>query len=238
MRTELRIVAALGTLPEIHAYGGLAARRTGRDTVHLIGTAATPLGGDELDITIVVGPGASLVVRSVAATIALPSPATTFSRSHWRYEVAEGGSLDIDPEPMIVAGGARHHARTTVLIAPDAGIRVRERVQIGRSGEESGGWIGDVIADVGAVPLLRHRLELGADSACEDGIAAPRALDSELVYPDDRPAFTDGLVTSRLPLAAGGTLFTRVGRVLTENRSGRGPTGPLGEPRPAAVVPC
>ncbi|WP_327098385.1 urease accessory protein UreD [Nocardia vinacea] len=216
MRTEVRIVAAVGTLPEIHASGGLAARRTGPDTVHLIGTAATPLGGDELDIEIVVGAGARLVVRSVAATIALPSTRTPLSLAHWHFDVA--GELDFDPEPTIVAGGAHHHTVTEVRLTPDARLRLRERVQIGRIGEDDGGWRGDLIADIGALPLLRHRLELGAGSATDDNLAAPRALDSELVYPDDRPVETDGLVAARLPLALGGTLSTRTGPLLVSTR--------------------
>lgn len=216
MRTEVRIVAAVGALPEIHASGGLAARRTGPDTVHLIGTAATPLGGDELDIEIVVGAGARLVVRSVAATIALPSMRTPLSLAHWHFDVA--GELDFDPEPTIVAGGAHHHAVTEVRLTPDAQLRLRERVQIGRTGEDGGGWRGDLIADIGALPLLRHRLELGAGSATDDNLAAPRALDSELVYPDDRPVETDGLVAARLPLALGGTLSTRTGPLLVSTR--------------------
>ncbi|MEV4237544.1 urease accessory protein UreD [Nocardia sp. NPDC049737] len=216
MRTEVRIVAAVGALPEIHASGGLAARRTGPDTVHLIGTAATPLGGDELDIEIVVGAGARLVVRSVAATIALPSMRTPLSLAHWHFDVA--GELDFDPEPTIVAGGAHHHAVTEVRLTPDAQLRLRERVQIGRTGEDGGGWRGDLIADIGALPLLRHRLELGAGSATDDDLAAPRALDSELVYPDDRPVETDGLVAARLPLALGGTLSTRTGPLLVSTR--------------------
>ncbi|WP_433602839.1 urease accessory protein UreD [Nocardia sp. CA-135953] len=216
MRTEVRIVAAVGTLPDIHASGGLAARRTGPDTVHLIGTAATPLGGDELDIEIVVGAGARLVVRSVAATIALPSTRTPLSLAHWHFDVA--GELDFDPEPTIVAGGAHHHAVTEVRLTPDARLRLRERVQIGRTGEDGGGWRGDLIADIGALPLLRHRLELGAGGAADDNLAAPRALDSELVYPDDRPVETDRLVASRLPLALGGTLATRTGPLLVSTR--------------------
>ncbi|MEV2222339.1 urease accessory protein UreD [Nocardia vinacea] len=216
MRTEVRIVAAVGTLPEIHASGGLAARRTGPDTVHLIGTAATPLGGDELDIEIVVGGGARLVVRSVAATIALPSTRTPLSSAHWHFDVA--GELDFDPEPTIVAGGAHHHTVTEVRLTPDARLRLRERVQIGRTGEDEGGWRGDLIADIGALPLLRHRLELGAGSATDDNLAAPRALDSELVYPDDHPVETDGLAAARLPLALGGTLSTRTGPLLVSMR--------------------
>ncbi|MFD3594188.1 urease accessory protein UreD [Nocardia sp. NPDC058640] len=209
MRTELSIVAAPGRLPRIDAVGGLAGRHTGIDTVHLIGTAATPLGGDVLDITIVVRPGARLVVRSVAATIALPGAETMLSHAHWRFDVGAGAELDFDPEPTIVAGGAIHHAVTTVQVAPDARLRLRERVQLGRSNEDGGGWRGDLIADLGEIPLLRHRLELGADSWADDRLSAPRALDSELVYPDDRPAWSGSVDQVRLPLAAGGSLATR-----------------------------
>lgn len=218
MRTELSIVAAPGRLPRIDAVGGLAGRFTGADTVHLIGTAATPLGGDELDIRIVVAPGARLVVRSVAATIALPSAATPLSVAHWRFEVGEAGELDFDPEPTIVAGGAIHHTVTTVLVAPDARLRLRERVQLGRSGEDGGGWRGDLRADLGEIPLLRHRLELGSGTTVDDRLRAPRAIDSELRYPDDRPAGSDSIDEVRLPLAAGGSLATRTSARLHRSR--------------------
>ncbi|WP_231951695.1 hypothetical protein [Nocardia terpenica] len=45
-------------------------------------------------------------------------------------------------------------------------------------------------------------------------LLAPRALESELRYPDNRPPETIGLDSARLPLAAGGSLFTRTGRLL------------------------
>ncbi|MGK8522904.1 urease accessory protein UreD [Nocardia asteroides] len=214
MRTELRIVACPTAVPQIHATGGLSARRTGRDVVHLIGTAATPLGGDELDIVIVVAPGADLVVRSVAATLALPGSATPLSIGRWHLEVGSGGSLDLDPEPMVVAGGASHHTVTTVRLASGARLRMRERVQLGRFGEDGGQWRGDVIADLDDMPLLRHRLALGAGTPADDALSAPRALESELVYPDDRATTTSGLTRTRLPLAAGGSLFTRTGSLL------------------------
>lgn len=214
MRTEVRIVATAAALPEIHACGGLSARRTGPRTVHLIGTAATPLGGDELDIVVVVEPGAELRVRSAAATLALPGATTPLSLARWHLEVGSGGALDFDPEPMIVAGAARHHTVTTIQLASDSRLRMRERVQIGRTGEDAGQWRGDLIADVDATPLLRHRLELGAGTSADDALAAPRALESELVYPDGRPAATTGLTQTRLPLAAGGSLFTRTGSLL------------------------
>ncbi|MRH88420.1 urease accessory protein [Nocardia sp. SYP-A9097] len=214
MRTELRIDAVAGALPRIHAVGGLAARRTGLDTVHVIGTAATPLGGDELDIRIAVGAGARLLVRSVAATIALPGRQTRKSFAHWHFEVAAGGELDFDPEPTVVAGGAEHETLTTVCLEPGARLRLRERVQVGRTGEDHGYWSGELNADIGDLPLLRHRLDLGADALTDDALSGPRALESILTYPDAARAETTGLDAALLPLAAGGTLFTRTANLL------------------------
>jgi urease accessory protein len=223
LRTELRITAKAGTSPTSHATGGLAARLTAPDTVHLIGTAATPLGGDHLDITITVAPGARLLLRSVAATIALPGSSTVRSTAHWRIDVGEDAELDFDPEPLIVAGAAEHHTITTLRLAPTARVRLRERVQIGRCDEDAGHWRGDLTADIthlalpdserqpqSTVPLLRHRLELGPDTIADDLLGRPRALISELTYPDARMTVTEGTEGAVLPLAAGGTLYTRV----------------------------
>ncbi|MFF2549885.1 urease accessory protein UreD [Nocardia sp. NPDC058058] len=214
MRTELRIDAAAGELPRIHAVGGLAARLTGPDTVHLIGTAATPLGGDELDIRITVGAGARLSVRSVAATIALPGRTTPKSFAHWHFEVAADGELDFDPEPTVVAGGAEHETLSTVRLEDGARLRLRERVQVGRIGEDHGYWSGELNADIGDVPLLRHRLDLGAEACTDDALSGPRALESILTYPDSRSAEFTGVAAALLPLAAGGTLFTRTATLL------------------------
>ncbi|WP_040823224.1 urease accessory protein UreD [Nocardia jiangxiensis] len=211
MRTEVRIVASPGVLPRIHATGGLAARHTGPDVVHLIGTAATPLGGDELDIAVVVEPGARLRVRSVAATIALPGRATPLSHAHWSLEVGAGGELEFDPEPTIIAGGAVHETVSTVHLADDARLHLRERIQIGRTGESSGHWRADLIADLDRIPLLRHRLELGENSPTDDALSAPRAITSVLRYPDESPSRTTGLDAALLPLAAGGSLYTWTG---------------------------
>ncbi len=211
MRTEVRIVARPGAWPRIHATGGLAARHTAPDTVHLVGTAATPVGGDEIHVTIVVEPGAQLRLRSVAATLALPGRLTRHSCAHWLFEVGEGGTLDVDPEPVIVAADAIHESLSAVRLAPDATVHLRERVQIGRTGEDSGTWHGTLSADLGDTPLLRHTMALGTDTATDDYLAAPRALTSVLRYPDDDPAHTEALASAKLPLAAGGSLYTWTG---------------------------
>lgn len=193
-------------------------RVTGRDTVHLIGTAATPLGGDTIDVAITVAPGARLRVRSVAATIALPSRDTPASTSRWRYTVGASGCLDVAPEPLIVAGGAAHAAKTVVTLAGGARIRLCERVQLGRDGEDAGRWRGELRADLDGRPLLVHAVELGPGAATDDLLDAPRALVSDLRYPDDADSVTDGLGYARLPLAGGGTLATRLSTRLALSR--------------------
>ncbi|WP_432420695.1 urease accessory protein UreD [Nocardia farcinica] len=214
----LRFVAVAGRVAHMAARGGLAARHTGAERVHLIGTAATPLGGDHIAVTVLVGPGARLSLRGVAATMALPGRGTLASSAHWHFEVAEGGELDVDTPAMIVAGGAEHATVTSVGLAACSRLRLREQVQIGRTGERHGRWRGDLIADLGELPLVRHRLELGAGVATDDALTAPRALISELCYPDERPASTTGLDAARLPLALGGSLSTGLGETLAHTR--------------------
>ena len=203
MRSEVLIVAVPGRLPRIEATGGLAGRCTQPDTVHLVSTAATPLGGDTLRVRVVVEAGARLRVRTVAATLVLPGTETLLSEASWDVEVA--GELDVDPQPTVVAGGSAHRTQTRLQLAYSARVRIREQIQIGRSNEADGHWSGLLHADVAGAPLLRHRIELGSGAVGDDEIAAPRACVSELRYPD--PSF-DAPGQLVLSLARGGSLAT------------------------------
>lgn len=214
MHSTLHIVASRGRLPQLSAIGGLAARVTGPDTVHLIGIAALPLGGDHIDVSIRVHAGATLAVRSVAASVALPGPATVMSTASWTLDVEDCATLDVDPEPMVVASNAVHRVTTVVRLAASATLRLRERTQIGRDGETGGSWSGELLADLVGIPMVRHRIELGAGSAVDDLIGAPRSIVSELVFPDKRTVETTGVHYVRLPLATGGTLSTWLGATL------------------------
>lgn len=202
MHSDVQVVAQRGRFPRIECRGALAARHTEPDTVHLVSAAATPLGGDTIAIRIIVEPGARLRLRSAAASLALPGAATTESHACWHIEVA--GELDLDPEPTIVAGAARHRSDVTVCLADATTLRIRERVQIGRTGECDGFWSGAVCADVAGMPLLRHRMELGPTSVADDALGTPLACVSELRYPE--PATDAAGVT--LALAGGGSLST------------------------------
>lgn len=202
MRTDVLIVARPGLRPRIECRGALAARCTRPGTVHLVSTAAHPLGGDEITIRLVVESAAALAVRSTAASIVLPGAASLESLMAWEIEAA--GELDLDPEPTVVAASARHFSDVRVWVGDGARLRIRERVQIGRAGEREGFWSGRTVADLSGRPLLRHRTELGAGSVADDAIGAPLAGISELRYPD--PA-ADAAGTT-FGLAAGGSLST------------------------------
>jgi urease accessory protein len=208
MLSDVLIVARPDRAPSIECAGGVAARRTDADTVHLVSAAATPLGGDTIRVRVVVEPGARLRVRSAAATMAMPGMATMESRASWDLEVA--GDLDLDPQPTIVAGQARHLSTIRLTLTGDGRARLRERVQIGRSYEREGFWSGWMHADVDGAPLLRHRVELGTGSVTDDDLGTPLACVSELRYPES--AF-DAMGTL-LELAAGGCLATWQGERL------------------------
>lgn len=182
MHTQVLIVATAGRGPRIECVGGIAARRTAPDAVHLVSTAATPLGGDTIDVRVIVEAGARLQVRSVAAMVVLPGATTTQSRSGWELEVA--GELDLDPEPTVIAGGSSHQATTRLQIAEAGRVRLRERVQVGRAGEQQGFWEGALHVDHDALPVVRHRVELGAGAVGDDEIATARAYVSEFRYPE------------------------------------------------------
>ena len=208
MLSDVLIVACAGRAPRIECAGGVAGRRTDADTVHLVSAAATPLGGDTIRFRVVVERGAVLRVRSAAATMAMPGPVTMESRATWDLEVE--GLLDLDPQPTIVAGEARHVTSTRLALGSGGSVRLRERVQIGRFHERQGFWSGAVHADVGGAPLLRHRVEIGTGAATDDDLGASRACVSELRYPETG---FEGAGTI-LELAAGGCLATWQGERL------------------------
>ncbi|MGL4305858.1 MAG: urease accessory protein UreD [Mycobacteriaceae bacterium] len=213
MRTELTIVASPSRSPRIHASGGLSARLASDGVVHIISTAATPLGGDEIFVRVIVEELAALTIHTVAATVVLPGVECDDSYSVWSYEVEQGASLRAIPQAMIVAAHSVHRSMATVHAAASSRILLREQVQIGRCGEGNGFWSGEIDATIEDRPLLRHRVELGQTAVGSDSIAAPRASISELIYPGTE--HKDPPVNSvSMTLARGGSLLSWQGQTL------------------------
>lgn len=209
MRTEVEIVARPGpggrtVLPVLRASGALAVRATGPGSVHLVGTAAGPLGGDSVTVTVTVEAGAQLRLRSAAASVVLPSATGCPSGTTVALDVA--GALDLGLEPTVVTARATHLATTTARLGPAGRLRLIERVVLGRAGEGPGRWTGTVRAERDGRPLLHTTQELGPGGAGWAAPFTPRAYAAELVLDGSSVDPAVGTDTVRLPLEGGWTV--------------------------------
>lgn len=165
LRVELASGSGDSALLECVSSGPLVLRRTGSrgpmPTVHFVGGAAGPMGGDRWRIDVAVGAGAALRVRSVAASIALPDRAGRSSLLEIHADLGPGATLDWAPEPLILAAGATHTTTATVRVAEGATLRWREDVVCGRANEESGTGFARLRVAYDGAPLLAHDLGLG-----------------------------------------------------------------------------
>jgi urease accessory protein len=187
--------------------------------VHLVNAAGGPLAGDRLRLDIDVAAGVRLMVRSAAATVALPGHGPGPSSMDVRAEVASGGALDFRPEPTVAAAGCHHRVTAEIILGEGAHLRFREEVVLGRFGEVAGSVHTTLRADVrrasSSWPLLRQELALTPDTP---GLAGPavlggaRAVGSLLVAGPGpaglgaSAAVADGVAV--LPLAGPGVLVT------------------------------
>ncbi|KPM56829.1 urease accessory protein UreD [Frankia sp. CcI49] len=215
-RTAVRARAALrveldadGTarIAELRSAVPVILRRTGGSgrvvVIHLVGGAGGPLAGDDLGLDIAVGAGAHLVVRSVAATVALPGHGAGPSTFAVHAQVGPAAALSWLPEPTVVAAGARHRMTTEITLTPDSSLRYREEILLGRFGEPGGSLTTSLRVDVDVDreappapsvhpassvprrrPLLCQELRLGPDLPGAAGpavLAGARAIGSVLV---------------------------------------------------------
>lgn len=165
MRALARVVAEAdgwgGTrLVTLRSEAPLVVRATGGG-VYLVGGAAGPLAGDDLSIEIAVGPGARVILRSAAASVALPGRVPGPSRLAVRATVASGGELRWLPEPVVAARGCDHWMDAVLDVAAGGRLEWREELVLGRHGEAPGSVATRLHVDLDGRPLLRHELALG-----------------------------------------------------------------------------
>ena len=210
VRTVVEVVARRRSggrtvLPVLRATGQLALRRTGPSTVHLVATAFGPLGGDDATLRFVVEEGATLVVRSVAAAVALPARAAT-RPSVQRIEATVGGSLDLRPEPTVVAARAHHRTQLTAGLGPCGELTATDQVLLGRAGEEPGRWTGTTRIERDCRPLLHTTVGLGPGEPAWSPPVALRAYASAVHLENsagDEAGVATGQDAVRLPLPGG-----------------------------------
>jgi urease accessory protein len=231
VRATARIVAVAGDsgtrLATVRSEPPLLLRRTGPETVHLVGGAAGPLGGDRLRIEIEVGPGALLCLRTVAASLALPGASGGASLLEVHATVAAGGRLRWLPEPLIAARACDHVSRSTVELDEGASLVWREELVCGRHGEQPGDARLDTTVRYAGGTLMRQEVAVGPRAAGWDGpavLGGGRATGSLLVVD---PAWADkppeptvlGPAAALMPLVGPAALATATGADLREVRT-------------------
>lgn len=139
--------------------------RTTRDRVLFVGSAAAPVGGDELVLDVVIGSGATGALGTAAATVVWPGSTgdDAWSTSATRVRVADGGHLDWMPEPVVSVVGSRHRAITWVDLVGTATAAIVEEVSLGRTGELPGRLDVELRLTRDGAPLVHHLERLGPD---------------------------------------------------------------------------
>lgn len=135
--------------------------RVGASSLHLVGTMAGPIGGDDLRLSLVIGEGARLSVGSVAANLVLPSPRGHSSQWCTEAAVARGGILIWSLEPTVLVAGCDHRTHLRFELADGASLWWREEVVLGRHGEPGGSLQQRVDLVIGGRPIHRGDLRLG-----------------------------------------------------------------------------
>ncbi|CAM3781288.1 urease accessory protein UreD [Kibdelosporangium persicum] len=215
MKAHARVVAELvdgrTVLRELRSQSPLTLvpHRGKPGLVHLVNSASAPLGGDELDLTLIAGPGAALRIAGVAASLVLPGPKPALSRFTVHVEAAEGSTVEYLPEATVVTQRAHHAAVFTGSLEPSARLIVREMLVLGREGESPGRLTSETTVRRGERPVLSQRLEIDSLIASPAVLAGRRVLATDLrVGYEDPPSAVAGEWCSLVPLAAGGSLAT------------------------------
>jgi urease accessory protein len=180
--TSARAVIAPGALTELSSRPPLTLRqvraRTGTIGICVVGTAAGPLGGDELRLTLDVADGACAQLAAAGASIAQGGA----SRMTTSVRLGAGSRLDADPGALVVSAGAHVDVELAIELEPTSTLVWRELVVLGRSGEAPGRATLRWDVRRGGSPVLRQHVDLASPAlAAWPGTAAGcRVLVSEL----------------------------------------------------------
>jgi urease accessory protein len=108
------------------------------DGLHVVGSAAGPVGGDDTSLDVEVANAAALTVRTVAAQLLFPGANGRPSRAVTRLRLGVDATLTWLPEPVVAVRGADHRGETTIVMATGASLVWRDVAVLGRHDEDSG----------------------------------------------------------------------------------------------------
>lgn len=124
-------------LADLRSEPPLSLRPT-RCGVAMVGSAAGPVGGDEVSLRVDVGSGASLHMEAIAATMVFPGRGGSASHQSISIRVEEGGHLRWCGQPLLSVVRSTHTQNVTIELAPTATLDWVDSVVLGRSGEPPG----------------------------------------------------------------------------------------------------
>jgi len=162
----------------------IAIRQTGPARVHVVGTAAGPMAGDDVRLDLVVRAGAELTVCASAATVALRGAPGIERPSQLRVRavVEDGATLRLWPEPTVAAAGCDHVSRSWIDMAADSRVIVREELVGGRSCDlASGRQRSELHVERAGAPVLHQTLTLGPDATYSGARGIQRCVGTLLI---------------------------------------------------------
>jgi urease accessory protein len=184
--TASAVIARDGRLEHVSSQPPLTLRRLhhadrGTCALGLVGSAAGPLAGDELNLNLDVAPGARATLAAAGASIAqgrAGAPACVRTM----VTVGAGGSLEAEPGPMIVCDGASVQVWLELDVAADAELSWREVLVLGRTGEPGGSAVLHWNVTRGGQPLLRQTLDLSerGQTTWSGAVGRHRVITTEL----------------------------------------------------------
>ena len=160
------------------------------------------VGGDSVELTASVAPGAAALLTTPAATKVYRSagPESVVTQS---FKVSAGGSLEWLPADTILFGSSRHCMETQVDLATGASYCGWEVISLGRpaSGDPyaSGEMNARLKITVGGYPLLIEAQSWDSAAAADWQLGGARAYGTMQLFPAD----TDLLEKSRADLPVG-----------------------------------
>lgn len=159
------VVAAGGVLELVDCAPPLTLRRVhseGTDTcgLCLVGTAAGPLAGDDLELSLHLRPGAHASLVAAGASIAQGRGGQAAARLRMCARLDAGSHLRAQPGPLIVCEGSRVDVHIELALAADAALDWRELVVLGRADGRPGAATLRWDVTVAGRPLLRQHLDL------------------------------------------------------------------------------
>ena len=160
------VIEAGGVLGEVSCTPPLTLRQVHGDTagrceLRLVGTAAGPLAGDDLSISLRLRAGARATLAATGASLAQgrDHPGTEDGRDRHgtgghgtgghgtggaaatlaiRADLADGADLVADPGTLVVCRGSRVDVHVELTLGAGATVQWRELIVLGRTGEPAG----------------------------------------------------------------------------------------------------